>query len=622
MSAVISNTSNISCSCSIEWLSANGTINKTVKVKMCSLQIVRNEFRDLFMYVQSKEVNQKLLLKDVVIHKKFANEGKATIMFPASKINLLINNAPPALLISFLKILFIKLCSAKSSPKASVREKLLSTKDRYVQEISPINTKDVNRIKTVDNKSNLKRPNQSVDVDIEAKRHCLEANTVSITDEQKRVLHEVQKGCNVFFTGSAGTGKSYLLQAIINVLPPEMTVATASTGSAACLIGGVTLHSFAGIGDGESSLAKCLQLAKRPNVQQNWRNCKHLIIDEISMIDSELFEKIEWVARQIRGNDKPFGGIQVIVCGDFLQLPPVKNNKKRFCFMSESWDKCNFSTFILKQVHRQNDSQFISILNKVRLGDANPELTKILQDTATQNIEGGGILATRLCCYTKEAKEINDSKLKSLPGNSRVFEATDSPDGVTKTLDDCTAVEKQIFLKEGAQVMLLKNINVSSGLVNGARGVVQKFVNGTPVVKFLSGTCYNVKEEKWVIKTPQGMLLTRKQLPLRLAWAFSIHKSQGLTLDCVEICLNNTFEAGQAYVALSRAKSLDRLRVIGFHPKQVWANPDVLKFYKRISLYQNEFIPLGKKLSLPIQSKLTTSKGSIIQRNILSKSRK
>lgn len=169
MSAVISTTTDLSCSCTLEWLSANGSINKTVKVKNCTLQIIRNEFRDMFMSIHSKEIKKRLLLKDVVIHKKYANEGKATIVFPDSKINLLIFNAPPALLISFLKILFIKLCSSKSSPKTTIREKLLSVTDRYTQEISPVNSKDVKRVNSSHPdrpglKRTLKNPNNIVSI--------------------------------------------------------------------------------------------------------------------------------------------------------------------------------------------------------------------------------------------------------------------------------------------------------------------------------------------------------------------------------------------------------------------------------------------------------------------------
>ncbi|XP_039298062.1 ATP-dependent DNA helicase PIF1-like [Nilaparvata lugens] len=228
------------------------------------------------------------------------------------------------------------------------------------------------------------------------------------------------------------------------------------------------------------------------------------------------------------------------------------------------------------------------------------EIADRLNLTRSQVIGGNGIQATRLCCYTNEANTINKTNLENLAGESKDFEASDSDKGNSKILDEYTPVENTISLKVGAQVMLVKNINVSKGLVNGARGVVTKFSSGLPVVKFLSVE-YTVKQEKWIVRAAGGLMLTRIQLPLKLAWAFSIHKSQGLTLDCVEMNLSQVFEAGQAYVALSRAKSLDCLRVIDFDIQKIWANPDVLKFYKRLDQRCrelesiSEFIPLGRK---------------------------
>lgn len=226
------------------------------------------------------------------------------------------------------------------------------------------------------------------------------------------------------------------------------------------------------------------------------------------------------------------------------------------------------------------------------------EITEKLLATAKQNIEGNGILATRLCSHTNDSKLINESKLKQLQGQEKVFNAQDCSPYSTSQLDAQTVAPKTLILKEGAQVMLLKNISVSSGLVNGARGVVVRFDEGFPVVRFTNQKEYTAKTERWVVKTSGGAMLARRQIPLNLAWAFSIHKSQGLTLDCVEMSLSKIFEAGQAYVALSRAKSLQCLRVLDFDSKQVWANPTVLEFYQKFRrrLQQSEIMPLGRML--------------------------
>ncbi|KAF6207800.1 hypothetical protein GE061_016248 [Apolygus lucorum] len=576
--------SSISCCCNLEWLSSTGVVKRTVRTKTGQLSVVRNEFRDLFIALASRETNQKFSLKGVVIHKKFANEGKATLKFPDLLLNLFISNAAPAQLIMFLKALFVKMTSSKASPKVSTRDKLLSVKQQGVQEISPLSSKDAQRVNAMlKSEGSKKRPREEENTVSSGpeKKVCLKS-LANLTEEQKEVLDAVKNGANVFFTGSAGTGKSFLLQHLINCLRPDVTCATASTGSAACLIGGTTLHSFAGIGDGEGTIERCIQLARRPVCIQNWRRCKHLIIDEISMVESSYFQKLERVARELRSFDKPFGGIQLIVCGDFLQLPPVSKSKDKFCFMSDAWQSCRFRTYYLQQVHRQNDPTFISILNSVRLGNLKEDMVEALKNTETQIIEKKGVLATRLCCHTKEAKMINDSNLEKLTGESKTYSAVDEPPNASKTLDDCTPVESSLTLKIGAQVMLLKNVSVSQGLVNGARGVIAKFEKGAPVVEFLCGATYTVKWEKWTTRTANGGMMHRKQLPLRLAWAFSIHKSQGLTLDCVEMALEKTFEAGQAYVALSRAKSLETMRVIGFNAKQVWADPDVIQFYRGI----------------------------------------
>lgn len=340
-------------------------------------------------------------------------------------------------------------------------------------------------------------------------------------------------------------------------------------------------------------------------------------------------QKIEAVARHIRRNDKPFGGIQLILCGDFLQLPPVtktfndkaNDQSKRFCFQTETWSKVISVSFELKTVHRQKDPEFIRILNLIRVGHVNDEITKRLMLTSHQKIETNGILATQLCSHTNDSNLINQSKLNNLTGEERTFDAQDNESAYSKQLDSQVLAPARLVLKIGAQVMLLKNININDGLVNGARGIVISYTNngGIPIVRFKNNKEYIAKPEKWIVKTPTGALLIRKQIPLKLAWAFSIHKSQGLTLDCVEMSLAKVFEAGQAYVALSRAQSLQSIRILDFSAKQVWANPDVLRFYKmfRRQLHDSTFIPLGKKTGN--QKNATKSTGLKLTKSLMNK---
>ncbi|NXB78637.1 PIF1 helicase, partial [Donacobius atricapilla] len=438
-----------------------------------------------------------------------------------------------------------------------------------------------------------------------------------LSAEQEAVLGAVRRGKSVFFTGSAGegprrlsstprgkswpltccfslegTGKSFLLKRIVGSLPPNITYATASTGVAACHIGGTTLHAFAGIGSGKAPLEQCIQLAERPGVRQHWLACQHLIIDEISMVDGKFFDKLEAVARAVRKRDEPFGGIQLIICGDFLQLPPVckANEETKFCFQAKSWRKCIHVNMELTEVRRQTDKTFVSLLNAIRLGRCTEEVTRQLMQTAAHKSERDGILATRLCTHKDDVEITNERRLQQLPGELvHVFEALDSDPMLVKLIDAQCPVGGRVELKLGAQVMLAKNLDVSQGLVNGARGVVVGFESeqkGLPKVRFLCGVTQLIKMEKWVIKGPSGVHLSRQQLPLKLAWAISIHKSQGMSLDCVEISLSRVFESGQAYVALSRARSLAGLRVLDFDPKVVRADPAVLQFYRQLRRQQ------------------------------------
>ncbi|XP_034950942.1 ATP-dependent DNA helicase PIF1 [Chelonus insularis] len=609
----------LNCSITLEWISMQGVTTRKVNYRSAQLRLIRNNIRQILIQIQADKTKTvfKLLLHNINILNRFMHEGKATIKFNEEGCTLFLFNAPESQLTSFLKTIFIKMTNGKSDNviKNPLAKHLSANVNLGgTQDISPATTGEMNVAKekallmgtsrktiTTPSPSNIRKrklPSEFHKVSA-AKKLYTSSTTVKLTEEQNEVLEAVLRGKNIFFTGSAGTGKSYLLRRIIGELPPDVTTITASTGVAACHIGGITLHQFAGIGLGNSNLECCYKLASRPNIAACWRKTKYLIIDEISMVDSQLFDKIEAVARHIRKSDKPFGGIQLILCGDFFQLPPVKKNdeKSKFCFESESWEKCVHYNFELRTVHRQKDPTFVQLLNNIRIGRVTDNIKNILKATAKQSIEKDGILATRLCSHVREVDEINESQLNNLEGISKIYIAQDSDDSMTKTLNQQLSVPGKLILKVGAQVMLLKNININDGLVNGARGVVTKFENDIPVVQFCSGKVYHVKSEKWTVRIANGNLISRKQIPLKLAWAFSIHKSQGLTLDCVEMNLSKVFDAGQAYVALSRAQSLETLRVIDFNEDQVWVNTNVLQFYKKLrrNLFNSKLIPLGKK---------------------------
>ncbi|CAH2310452.1 ATP-dependent DNA helicase PIF1 [Pelobates cultripes] len=606
----------IQSSVTIEYLNASGQTLKRKVIRNASLTLGRNEHRELLLLVSDGKLQQKFILKDIKLFTRFIQDGKGSIVLNPDNVQLLISNCPSDKLKLFMRTLLIKHEAGKQEKPVNERTRLLSGLPRVFETISPVQRKDVEQANAVRAKANSETPVKGKGLSLrgvngtnrfqqkrartESSDNCsvkdlqpckkpilMMPKLLRLSTEQSLVLNTVLGGKNVFFTGSAGTGKSYLLKRIVGALPPKSTYATASTGVAACHIGGTTLHAFAGIGSGKAPLDQCIELAKRPGVRQHWTSCQHLIIDEVSMVEGELFDKLEAVARAVRGKDEPFGGIQLIVCGDFLQLPPVTlaSSQTKFCFQAKTWRKCIDLTMELTEVRRQTDKDFISLLQEVRLGRCTEEVTRRLILTSNHKIERDGILATRLCTHKDDVELMNERRLQQLPGDMIGFEALDSDPALIKTINSQCPVGEKIQLKKGAQVMLAKNLDVSRGLVNGARGVVIGFEgSGKPVpkVRFLCGVTELVKAERFVFKGHGGIYISRQQLPLKLAWAISIHKSQGMSLDCVEISLARVFESGQAYVALSRARSLEGLRVLDFDPNVVKANPYVLQFYSRL----------------------------------------
>ncbi|XP_013401768.1 ATP-dependent DNA helicase PIF1 [Lingula anatina] len=601
------------CTVCMEHLSASGEVITKSLHKNATLILGRNEFQDIVLKVALGKTDNKYIMKQFKVHHKFAKEGKATIMVLDKRIRFLLSNSPPDRLKMFLRCLSTKYECLKHTGIVGERKRFLSELPRTFQEISPLSMKDVQTVHNIRTKQanqsstlNLKRKRQEAaaekenlqpknskvaKLDIGQPGRPLPPQGTKLTADQTKVLRTVLGGRSIFFTGSAGTGKSYLLRRIIGALPPHHTYATASTGLAACHIGGTTLHSFAGIGSGKAPIEQCVELANRPVIAKQWRQCNHLIIDEVSMVDGEFFSKLETVARVMKKSNEPFGGIQLILCGDFLQLPPVTKGqeKKNFCFQSRAWHKCISVNMELRQVMRQSDKKFVEILQEVRQGRCPEFVEKTLHATSKHVLDKDGIQATRLCTHKEDVGHINQMHLDRLKGEVYAYQSSDSDQASQGLLNTLCPVGARLELKMGAQVMLLKNLDAQRGLVNGARGVVTGFNNehqGLPVVKFIGGVETTVRFERWTVKASGGMHLTRRQLPLQLAWAISIHKSQGMTLDCVEMSLSRVFESGQAYVALSRAKSLQGLRVLDFEKDCVRANPEVLTFYRNIQLHQ------------------------------------
>ncbi|XP_063452784.1 ATP-dependent DNA helicase PIF1 isoform X4 [Pan paniscus] len=579
--------SELRCRVAVEELSPGGQPRRRQALRTAELSLGRNERRELMLRLQAPGPAGRprcFPLRAARLFTRFAEAGRSTLRLPAhdtpgaGAVQLLLSDCPPDRLRRFLRTLRLKLAAAPGPGPASARAQLLGPRPRDFVTISPVQPEErrLRAATRVPDTTLVKRPVEpqaGAEPSTEAprwplpvKRLSLPSTKPQLSEEQAAVLRAVLKGQSIFFTGSAGT------------------VATASTGVAACHIGGTTLHAFAGIGSGQAPLAQCVALAQRPGVRQGWLNCQRLVIDEISMVEADLFDKLEAVARAVRQQNKPFGGIQLIICGDFLQLPPVTKGSQppRFCFQSKSWKRCVPVTLELTKVWRQADQTFISLLQAVRLGRCSDEVTRQLQATASHKVGRDGIVATRLCTHQDDVALTNERRLQELPGKVHRFEAMDSNPELASTLDAQCPVSQLLQLKLGAQVMLVKNLSVSRGLVNGARGVVVGFEaegRGLPQVRFLCGVTEVIHADRWTVQATGGQLLSRQQLPLQLAWAMSIHKSQGMTLDCVEISLGRVFASGQAYVALSRARSLQGLRVLDFDPMAVRCDLRVLHFY-------------------------------------------
>lgn len=410
-----------------------------------------------------------------------------------------------------------------------------------------------------------------------------------LSDEQQNALNMIKSGKSIFFTGCAGTGKSLLIKHITGAIP-EVDV-TGTTGLAGCLLGGTTINAWSGLGRAEGSFDTIVRNASRGESGQRWRRCQALIIDEISMMDGAFFDLLEAVARKVRGNSRPFGGIQLILSGDFHQLPPVVKDQltRKFTFESESWQRCIQASVQLTQVFRQNDSDFIDILAEIRAGTAPESTLRALLARCAAPLElEDGILPTQLLTHRADVDAINDRQLNSLEGNVISFTAQDSGD--TAALQAACPAPRTLRLKVGAQVMLTRNLSSRQGLVNGARGVVEKFTpSGLPVVKFArGGESMTIGRERYSIRQGGEDAGVRSQIPLALAWAVTVHKSQGLTLDRVEVSLDRAFEAGMAYVALSRARNLEGLRIVGsIASAALRADPKVAAFYAKLKCREN-----------------------------------
>ncbi len=429
---------------------------------------------------------------------------------------------------------------------------------------------------------------------------------VRLNSDQQAALEAVQRRENIFLSGPAGSGKSTLVAAIVAWASKAGLVCdvAAMTGCAALLLGSKakTLHSWAGIGLGRGTAeALAADILKSPFAKKRWKRADILVVDEISMMPPDLFEKLSQVGKRVRGGCQPWGGLQLILCGDFYQLPPVSKDMSaaRFAFESPAWVAAKLTPVLLSRIERQTDQAFQKLLNEARVGRLSEESIQILKSRQGLNWRQQMIRPTLLFSKNADVDTINQANLAALEKPIHTYEAktvverpegdahTEIPTGellerLVQRMDADSSYVPILELCEGCQVMLVYNMAMEKGLVNGSRGVVVGFrPDGIPIVQFLHGDPVGIEPIEWV--SNDSAALKRLQIPLRVAYAVTIHKSQGATLDCALVDIgSSTFECGQAYVALSRVRDLESLYVWNFQPARVKADPKVDAFYRSL----------------------------------------
>ena len=436
---------------------------------------------------------------------------------------------------------------------------------------------------------------------------------MELSTEQQLAFTKYRQGISFFVSGPGGTGKSMLIKTIYEdaISRNKQIQVCALTGCAALLLNckAKTKHSWSGIGIAsgpkEDIVEKVLSNYQKT---KNWRAVEILIVDEVSMMSLKIFEILNIIATSIRNRNRLFGGIQVIFSGDFYQLPPVGNPQEietsQFCFESELWDKLFLkeNIIILKTIFRQKDKKYLKILNEIRNGKIYRSSLNILLENVNKKREDN-IQPTKLYPKRHKVDQFNQLEMEKLVGDTQVYSLKyeyELPMGLSQVeerkkysidqinrelqyIENSLLVNKNIELKVGAQVMCTINYETIDGfqLCNGSRGVITSFqLSGIPVVQFKDGFEIPVDIHIWTSESIPGIGVSH--IPLILAWAMSIHKSQGMTIDIAEVDAGqDIFECGQTYVALSRVKSLEGLYLTSFDVTKIKMNNKVKEFYSK-----------------------------------------
>jgi ATP-dependent DNA helicase PIF1 len=406
---------------------------------------------------------------------------------------------------------------------------------------------------------------------------------------QEEALDILKLGHNVYLTGAAGSGKTYVLNQYIKNLRENHIIVgvTASTGIAATHMNGMTLHSWAGLGIGDSIDIE--RILNRSTLKKRMAETKVLIIDEVSMLDGHVLDAVDAITRAFKDKTKPFGGLQVVLSGDLFQLPPVtKSAGPFFVFNSEAWKSMSLKICYLNEQHRQDDSILLSILNAIRSNEVDETHFEELSERIKPAPKGEDII--KLYTHNAHVDEVNKTELSKLKTESRTYQMTGNgrQNAVASLTSRCLAPEN-LVLKLGSEVMFVAN-NPAKQFYNGTLGKVAKFnESGKPVIK-IKERFITVDEYTWKTEDGDKTIAEITQLPLRLAWAITIHKSQGMSLDAAEIDLSNSFEPGMGYVALSRVKNIEGLYIKGINNMAMVVNSQVIEYDLKLKARSNQAV--------------------------------
>lgn len=401
------------------------------------------------------------------------------------------------------------------------------------------------------------------------------------------------EGASVFLTGPPGAGKTYVLNEFIRRAQRQgKTVAvTASTGIAATHVGGTTIHSWSGLGIRES-----LSEWDRERLQTTDRLIKRynaadvLVIDEVSMLHGVRLDMVNQACKLLRKDDRPFGGLQVVLVGDLFQLPPVNRGGEAidFAHTSEAWRELKPKICYLTEQHRQDESDgLLDLLNAMRRGDVN-ELHEVMLQERLGLKPSSDVVVTRLYSHNADVESINQKHLNAIDNQTKMFIMQTKGNAIkVEQLVKSVLAPERLELKKGAEVMFVAN-NYQLGFANGSRGQVVDFRDSLPIVELANGRQIKVEPHTWTMEEDGRKTAEAAQLPLRLAWAITIHKSQGMSLDAAEIDLSRSFTPGMGYVALSRVRSLDGVYLGGINNLALSMHPQIYEFDNQLRTASEE----------------------------------